>query len=123
MKTITIEAEDSLIEAAQQAAAAEHISLNTKIRKWLEDYARKWGQANTAEAKAQRQARIANWDDISKTIDIGGRKFTREEMNARSGAAPRRMTRGELAVATLKELREKHPTHGRKFTRDEMNER
>ena len=54
MTRITFEADRRLLEAARQTAAAE-----------------------------RRRARVAEWNAISKTVDSGGRKFTREEMNAR----------------------------------------
>ena len=126
MKSITLKADDRLIDTARRIAAAEHTTLDAEFDKWLRRYTEM--RATVLETKAERRARadrvMVGLEEISKRVDSGGRKFTREEMNERGdGDASRKMTRGELAIATLRALRKKYPTDGRKFTRDEMNER
>lgn len=87
MKTITFKAEDSIFDMAQRTAAAEHTTLSAEFGKWLKTYAHKRVQAKTTETEAQRREQAAQAmecvERISKTIDFGGRKFTREEMNER----------------------------------------
>ena len=80
MTRITFEADSRLLEAARQTAAAESATLGDKFREWLQTYAQ---SRQHRESAAERRARIATWDAISKTAGSGGRKFTREEMNAR----------------------------------------
>lgn len=73
MKNITLSADESLIEAARQAARADNSSLNEQFRLWLESYARKY--------QAQRAMEVI--DRVRGQAGSGGRKFTREEMNER----------------------------------------
>lgn len=73
MKNITLSADEHLIEAARQRAAAEHTTLNEQFRLWLAEYARK-----------QQQLRF--YDDTIKELQGKlkiGRKLSREEMNER----------------------------------------
>ncbi|ADJ28526.1 hypothetical protein [Nitrosococcus watsonii] len=74
MKNITLSADEHLIEAARQRAAAEHTTLNAKFREWLEDYVQRQRQADEA---------IAFIRELRKHVRTGGRKFTRDEMNER----------------------------------------
>ena len=74
MKNITLSADEDLIEAARQRAAAERTTLNAQFRLWLEDYV---GRQRQAE-KAMRVIR-----ELQGEFYTGGRKFTREEMNER----------------------------------------
>ena len=73
MKNITLSADESLIEAARARARTEHTTLNEQFRRWLELYARK-RQAARAMETVER---------ISRSVDSGGRKFTRDQMNER----------------------------------------
>ena len=41
MKTITLSADDHLIDAARALARARHTTLNAEFRRWLEDYTRR----------------------------------------------------------------------------------
>ena len=83
MTRITFEADHRLLEAARQTAAAESATLGDKFREWLKTYAQSRERGDAIESDAEWQARVAEWNAISKTVDSGGRKFTREEMNAR----------------------------------------
>ncbi len=74
MKNITLSADENLIEAARQRAAAEHTTLNEQFRIWLEDYSRRKQRADEAMAVVER---------IRTYAHTGGRKFTRDEMNER----------------------------------------
>lgn len=74
MKTITLSAEDGLIEAAEERAHLEHTTLNEQFQIWLAGYAGRARQARDAmEAVAALRGKLRT----------GGRKFTREEMNER----------------------------------------
>jgi hypothetical protein len=73
MKNITFAADEHVIAAAREQAAAENTTLNEQFRLWLEQYARK-RQSARALAVMQR---------VSQSVDLGGRKFTRDELNER----------------------------------------
>jgi len=73
VKNITFAADEHLIAAARERAAAENTTLNEQFRLWLEQYARK-RQGARALAVMQR---------VSGAVDLGGRKFSRDELNAR----------------------------------------
>lgn len=75
MKNITLSADEKLIEAARERARAEHTTLNEQFRLWLEDYARRGRKADEAMALVER---------MRGYVRTGGRKFTREEMEANS---------------------------------------
>ena len=74
VKNITLSADERLIEAARDRARAEHTTLNEQFRRWLEDYAGRQQRADRAMALIR---------EMRTHIDTGGRKFTRDEMNAR----------------------------------------
>ena len=74
MKNITLSADEHLIEAARQRAAAERTTLNAQFRRWLEAYV---GRRRRADAAA------AAIDSLRAGISTGGRRFTRDEMNER----------------------------------------
>jgi hypothetical protein len=74
MKNITLSADEGLIEAARERARAEHTTLNEQFRRWLKDYARREQQADEAMAVVR---------ELRGKVRTGGRKFTRDEMNAR----------------------------------------
>lgn len=72
-RSITFTADRLLIDEARAAAKAQGTTLNALFGSWIEQQARK-----------QRSARaIAVIEAISKEVDSGGKKFTREERNAR----------------------------------------
>lgn len=74
MKNITLSADEKLIEAARARARAEHTTLNTQFRLWLENYVRRQQKADEAMALIQ---------ELRQTVRTGGRKFSRDEMNER----------------------------------------
>ncbi len=74
MKNITLSADESLIEAARRRAAAEGTTLEALFRRWLAEYVGRGRQAEAAMAVIQ---------ELRETIDTGGRRFTRDEMNER----------------------------------------
>ena len=74
MKNITLSADEHLIEAALERAAAERTTLNAQFRLWLEAYVGRRRQADAA---------IATIGLLRASISTDGRKFTRDEMNDR----------------------------------------
>ena len=74
MKNITFSADENLIEAAREQARAEHTTLNEEFRRWLVAYTGREDQAQRAMAVIQ---------ELQGRLSTGGRKFTRDEMNAR----------------------------------------
>jgi hypothetical protein len=73
VRNITLSADENLIEAARQRAAAQHTTLNAQFRLWLADYVGRNRQA----AQAMRTVR-----DLRGKLRVG-RKLTREDMNER----------------------------------------
>jgi hypothetical protein len=73
MRNVTFAVDESLLDAAREQAAAENSSLNEQFRLWLQQYARK---RQTARA-------MAVVDRIAAYADSGGRRFSRDERNAR----------------------------------------
>ncbi|MEO5923071.1 MAG: hypothetical protein ABIR70_04520 [Bryobacteraceae bacterium] len=73
LKNITFTAEPDLIERARQRAASERTTLNERFREWLAGYAFK-------------KPTVSEVDRLLKSLSHvdAGRKFTREEMNARA---------------------------------------
>ena len=72
VKNITLSAEAEVIERARLRAAKEKRTLNAAFRDWLQRYA---GTETGREEYAQLMRRLAHVRS--------GRKFTRDEMNAR----------------------------------------
>jgi hypothetical protein len=72
MKNVTLSAEDRLIAQARHRAHRERKTLNAAFREWLAAYV---GQG----------ARVARYRDLSRKLKhvSAGRKFSREELNAR----------------------------------------
>ena len=73
MKNITFAADEDLIAAAREQAEAEGSTLNEQFRLWLAQYTAK-RRAALAMETVQR---------VSRRVDLGGRKFTRDELNER----------------------------------------
>jgi chromosomal replication initiation ATPase DnaA len=73
MKNITFAADEHLIAAAREQAEADGSTLNEQFRLWLAQYAARRRAAHAMEV-VQR---------VSKRVDLGGRKFTRDELNER----------------------------------------
>ena len=74
MKNITFSADENLIEAAREQARAKHTTLNEEFRRWLAAYTGRQDQAQRAMAVIH---------ELQGRLSTGGRKFTRDEMNAR----------------------------------------
>ena len=74
MKSITLSAEEAVIEAARSRARAEQTTLNEQFRRWLADY-------------AQTRDRLLRYDEVMKGIrgrmKVGKAKLSREAMNER----------------------------------------
>ena len=80
MKNITFSADERLIGEARAKAREQHTTLNEAFRKWLAEYS----------GRAERVARaMRTLEELQGSIDTGGRKFTREEMNERPSLAAR----------------------------------
>ena len=74
MKRITFSADESVLEPARQRARRDHTTLNHEFRRWLEDYVERESRVAKAMATIER---------LQRTVQSGGRKFTRDEMNER----------------------------------------
>ena len=72
MKNVTLSAEDHLIEQARQVARAQHKTLNAAFREWLVQFTSQSGGARDYDVLMQRLKRVN-----------AGRRFSRDEMNAR----------------------------------------
>jgi hypothetical protein len=72
MKNITLSASEELIAQAREVARTRKISLNQLFRDWLEELA----------GQKQREERLRDLD-VRLQYARAGRKFTREELNAR----------------------------------------
>lgn len=73
MKSITVQADERLIEAAEARARLEHTTLDEKIQLWLIDY-------------VGRETRVKRYSEVMTALRGKvrvGRKLTRDEMNAR----------------------------------------
>jgi hypothetical protein len=75
MKNITLSADEKLIEAARQEARRRKTTLNAEFREWLARYAR----------NRQAQQRLRNYRQLMDSMEevSSGRRFSRDEMNAR----------------------------------------
>ena len=71
MKNITFYADENLIKRARQAAHNQGETLNAIFREWLEEFVFAADRAKEAE-KLMKRLRY-----------VKGRRFTRDEMNAR----------------------------------------
>jgi hypothetical protein len=74
MKSLTVHADERLIEAAEARARREQTTLDEKFQIWLADYAR--------HAHGAQQA-MAVVSELQGRLRTGGQKFSRDEMNAR----------------------------------------
>lgn len=79
MKSITLSADENLIEAARKRARSENTTLNEQFRRWLAEYA---GESHRAEDV------VSLIRDLQSRIDTGGRRFTRDELNERQEVEP-----------------------------------
>lgn len=74
MRNITLSADAELIDAARARAAAERTTLNAQFRLWLTSFARRQQQVDDA---------VQTIRDLQNSLRTDGRRFSREEMNAR----------------------------------------
>lgn len=74
MKSITISADERLINAAEARARLEQTTLDEQFRRWLASYAQQVDEARDAMAVVA---------DLQGKLRTGGRAFTRDERNAR----------------------------------------
>lgn len=72
MKNITLSADASLIEQARLIAKAQHKTLNTAFREWLEQFTAQAGNVQEYDALMRRLQHVK-----------AGRRFSRDEMNER----------------------------------------
>ena len=73
MKSITLSADEKLIEEARARARAEHTTLNEQFRHWLADYVRHY-------------ERLQRYDEVIGALRGKvrvGRKLTRDDMHER----------------------------------------
>lgn len=80
MKNITFTADERLIEAAREQAAADNSTLNEQFRRWLEQF-RRWLEQYARKRQAARA--LEGIDRMRAYVRTGGRKFTRDQMNER----------------------------------------
>ena len=72
VKNVTLSADEHLIEQARSLAKAQHKTLNTLFREWLQQLTTQHGETQSYEALMQRMGHVRS-----------GRQFTRDEMNER----------------------------------------
>ena len=75
MKNITLSADEKLIEAAREEARRRRTTLNAAFREWLTRYA----------GSRQAQKRLRDYRRLMESMKeaSSGRRFSRDEMNAR----------------------------------------
>lgn len=74
MKTITLNLDDNLLEAAEARARMSHTTLDKQIQIWLTDYA---DQTHPIDVAMKVVA------DLQGKLRTGGHAFTRDELNDR----------------------------------------
>ncbi len=74
MKNITLSAPESILKCGREIARQRHTTLNQMFRDWLQSLA---GPENKL---AGYEAMMA---DLDSRVRVGGRRFTRDEMNER----------------------------------------
>lgn len=74
MKTISIQLDEKLLEAAEARARSEQTTLDRQIEIWLAEYAGPSDRARRAMAVVA---------ELQGKMRTGGRTFTRDEMNER----------------------------------------
>ena len=77
MKNITLSADEELIERAKAVARARGTTLDHEFRDWLRDF------ADSADGRSRAERALEVIRELQKHVDTGGRRFTREELNAR----------------------------------------
>lgn len=74
MKSIILNADENLLEAAEKRANAERTTLDEQFRHWLEKYAYKEEATQDAVNLVQR---------LQQYVRTGGQRFSRDAMNER----------------------------------------
>jgi len=74
MKNITLSASEEAIEQGRRVARSRKTTLNGLFRNWLNLL----GEGELREKNYRRQM-----EQLMDRIEVGGRKFSREEMNER----------------------------------------
>ncbi len=74
MKNITLSASEEAIEQGRRVARSRNTTLNELFRNWLNLL----GEGELREKNYRRQM-----EQLVDRIEVGGRKFSREEMNER----------------------------------------
>ena len=74
MKSVTLSADEALLDAAEEYARARESTLEAAFQEWLEDFVAR--ERRVAEA-------MEVIHDLQQRISTGGRKFTRDELNER----------------------------------------
>ena len=74
MRSITLSADENLIDEARRYASLKNTSLNAEFRLWLKDY---------VGHKRKVERAMETMRELRGKLSTGGRKFTREEMNER----------------------------------------
>jgi hypothetical protein len=72
LKNVTLSAHEDLIERARLVARSRKTTLNAAFRQWLEQFTSQEGSARDVDALMERLRHVR-----------AGRRFGREEMNAR----------------------------------------
>ncbi|MCY3928518.1 MAG: hypothetical protein OXG81_09585 [Acidobacteria bacterium] len=75
MRNITLSADEKLIDAAREEARRRRTTLNAEFRAWLAQYAR-------SQQGARRVREYGRLMDAMTEVSAG-RRFSRDEMNAR----------------------------------------
>lgn len=73
MKNITLSADEDLIERARSVASSQRTTLNAAFRDWLTQFTASAGDEQSFNTLMSRLSHVN-----------AGRKFTRDEMNARN---------------------------------------
>lgn len=74
MKSITVQLDERLIEAAEARARSEQTTLDRQIEIWLADYA---GESH----RAQQAMDLVS--ELQAKLRTGGYRFSRDELNER----------------------------------------
>lgn len=72
LRNITLSADERLIQAAREKAQGQQSTLNEEFRRWLQSYVAE------PDAASRVDALLASLSHVN-----AGRKFSRDEMNAR----------------------------------------
>ena len=74
MKNVTLSAQESLIDSGRRVAMSRKTTLNAMFREWL---------SQLEGGELREQAYLQHMEQLSKRVQVGGGKLTREEMNER----------------------------------------